>query len=258
MSRARSYYNESNPKVAAWLRELIADGLIATGDVDDRDIRKVRADDFKGYTQCHFFAGIGGWSLALRIAGWPDDRPVWTGSCPCQDFSHCGKQAGFEGDRDLWPAWFRLIRKRKPDGIFGEQVDDSPEWWDRAAADLESIRYAAGSVHLSARAAGAKHERCRLYFFAHTTSFNGLSYDRVEPGQAGRSSAQSGGLSGLHVAGRWWRANERAERLPTLVRNFNGLSEILGGFGNAIVPQVAAEFIHAACFAPAKRRRRAS
>jgi DNA (cytosine-5)-methyltransferase 1 len=35
-----------------------------------------------GYTQCHFFAGIGVWSYALRRAGWPDDREVWTGSCP--------------------------------------------------------------------------------------------------------------------------------------------------------------------------------
>ena len=32
-------------------------------------------------------AGIAGWSFALRLARWPDTRPVWTGSCPCQPFS---------------------------------------------------------------------------------------------------------------------------------------------------------------------------
>ena len=30
-----AYYNDNDPKICAWLRELIADGLIAPGDVDD-------------------------------------------------------------------------------------------------------------------------------------------------------------------------------------------------------------------------------
>jgi DNA (cytosine-5)-methyltransferase 1 len=66
----------------------------------------------RGFTQCHFFAGIGVWSYALRLAGWPDDRPVWTGSCPCQPFSAAGKGAGFADERHLWPAWHHLIRER--------------------------------------------------------------------------------------------------------------------------------------------------
>lgn len=86
-----AYYNENDPYAAQWLRNLITAGHIAKGDVDERSIVDVRADDLRGYTQCHFFAGIGGWSLALRLAGWPDDRPVWTGSCPCQPFSAAGK-----------------------------------------------------------------------------------------------------------------------------------------------------------------------
>ena len=75
-----NYYNEWNKWNAALLRELIADGLIAEGVVDDRSIDKVDVRDLKGYSQCHFFAAIGGWSHALRLAGWPDDSPVWTGS----------------------------------------------------------------------------------------------------------------------------------------------------------------------------------
>ena len=58
-----------------------------------------RRDDIAGYTQCHFFAGIGIWSYALRLAGWPDDRQVWTGSCPCQPFSAAGKGEAFNDER---------------------------------------------------------------------------------------------------------------------------------------------------------------
>ncbi|MFX5084551.1 hypothetical protein ABTC40_18100, partial [Acinetobacter baumannii] len=77
-----AYYNEFDPFAAEWLRVLIMFGHIAPGDVDERSITEVSPDDLRGYTQHHFFAGIGVWSLALRGAGWSDDRPVWTGSCP--------------------------------------------------------------------------------------------------------------------------------------------------------------------------------
>ena len=89
-----AYYNEHDPKAAAWLRELIQAGEIPAGDVDERSIVEVQPADLARYTQCHFFAGIGGWSYALRLAGWPTDRPVWTGSCPCQPFSSAGKSGG--------------------------------------------------------------------------------------------------------------------------------------------------------------------
>jgi len=79
----RAYYNEIDPQAAQWLRELIEQGHIAPGDVDERSIEDVEPAALSSYTQCHFFAGIGVWSYALRRAGWPDDRPVWTGSCPC-------------------------------------------------------------------------------------------------------------------------------------------------------------------------------
>src|SRR5579859_1111465 len=98
---------------------LILEGDIAPGHVDTRSIEDVRPGDLAGYTQCHFFAGIGGWSLALRLAGWPDDQFVWTGSCPCQSVSGAGKRKGHADKRHLWPAFHRLIAECSPSIVFG-------------------------------------------------------------------------------------------------------------------------------------------
>ncbi len=165
-----AYYNELDKGAAAWLRELISRGLIAPGDVDERSIADVRPDDLAGYRQCHFFAGIGGWSLALRLAGWPDDRPVWTGSCPCQPFSAAGKREGFADDRHLWPVWFRLISECQPSTVFGEQVasKDGLGWLDTVSADMEGSGYAVGAADLCAAGIGAPHIRQRLWFVAST------------------------------------------------------------------------------------------
>jgi len=163
-----NYYNEIDPKSAAWLRELIKQGHIPSGDVDERSIVDVQPNDLVSYTQCHFFAGIGGWPLALHIAGWPADRSAWTGSCPCQSFSCAGKQKGVEDPRHLWPAFFRLIRECRPDTVFGEQVEAAigHGWLDGICADLEGEGYAVGQAVLGAHSVGAPHIRQRLYWVA--------------------------------------------------------------------------------------------
>lgn len=164
-----NYYNEIDPYAAQWLRNLIEAGLIPAGEVDTRSIVEVQPNDLTSYTQCHFFAGIAGWAYALQLAGWPADRPVWTGSCPCQPFSCAGKRKGTADARHLWPEFFRLIRECRPATVFGEQVasKDGLRWLDGVFADLEGSGYTCGAVDLCAAGVGAPHIRQRLYWAAY-------------------------------------------------------------------------------------------
>lgn len=166
-----AYYNEIDPFAAQWLRNLIAGGHIAPGEVDERSIEDVTPDDLRRFTQCHFFAGIGVWSHSLRLAGWPDDKPVWTGSCPCQPFSAAGKGDGFADERHLWPAFNHLISERRPEHVFGEQVaaGNANAWFDLVQADLEGVGYAFGLVPFSSAGVGAPHIRERAYWVAHAS-----------------------------------------------------------------------------------------
>jgi DNA (cytosine-5)-methyltransferase 1 len=163
-----AYYNEIDPYAAQWLRNLIAAGHIAPGVVDERSIEDVHPSDLRGFEQCHFFAGIGVWSLALRRAGWSDDRSVWTGSCPCQPFSSAGQGAGFDDERHLWPAFFHLISQRRPAVVFGEQVAsrDADPWIDLVQDDLEGLGYGVAAVPFPSASVGAPHIRDRLYWVA--------------------------------------------------------------------------------------------
>lgn len=161
-----NYYNEFNPEAAAWLEQLIIQGSIPFGLVDTRSITEVTPDDLRGFTQCHFFAGIGGWSHALQLAGWSEDRPVWTGSCPCQPFSSAGKRKGKDDERHLWPVFFDLIRQCRPATVIGEQVSSAigHGWLDDLCADLEGEGYACGALVLPACGVGAFHKRDRLWW----------------------------------------------------------------------------------------------
>ncbi|MFA5897837.1 MAG: DNA cytosine methyltransferase [Hyphomicrobium sp.] len=183
-----AYYNEFDEKAAAWLRELIKQGHIADGVVDTRSIVDVRPDELAEFTQCHFFAGIGVWSYALRRAGWADDRPMWTMSCPCQPFSAAGKGGGFDDERHLWPHAHWLISQCRPPIVAGEQVasKDGLGWLNLVQADLEGTGYAVGEVDLCAAGVGAPHIRQRLWWFGKRLA------DADEFGWVGRRAGEEG------------------------------------------------------------------
>ena len=198
-----AYSNEIEPYAAQWLRNLIAKGLIADGEVDTRSIVDVSPDDIRGFTQCHFFAGIGGWSHAFRLAGWPDDRLVWTGSCPCQPFSSAGQQKGQADERHLWPIFFELIRACRPPVVMGEQVAAAvgKNWLDGVSTDLEGIGYACGAAVVPACAVNAPHRRDRLWFVAHTNDHGRQTRSGDDPpARYGDPIAAAGGANSGDVA----------------------------------------------------------
>ena len=205
-------YTDNDPFCCEWAAKLIAAGDVPAGVVDSRPIQEVQPNELREFTQCHFFSGILGWPLALRLAGWPDERPVWTASCPCQPFSSAGKRKGTDDERHLWPEFFRLVRACHPPVIFGEQVASSevigtkleaaflvavqtgefaranklanrlvaspdfsylPRWFDGICADLEAAHYTVRAIDLPAACVSAPHPRQRLFWVADTENPNG-------------------------------------------------------------------------------------
>jgi DNA (cytosine-5)-methyltransferase 1 len=275
-----AFYNEIDPFPARWLRNLMDLDLIPEGHVDERSIKDLGLEDTAPIS--HFFAGIGGWPYALRLAGWPDDQPVWTGSCPCQPFSTAGRGEGFEDPRHLWPAWFHLIRKRQPPVIFGEQVANplGLAWLDLVSSDLEGAGYTFGAADLCAASIGAPHIRQRFFFvaIADEQRREGISLQlrsrgsrsAVAEARRSRETIRAGNTSRTRREGRslpargrdserspwspsgavWCRDGKWRHVEPGAFPLAHGISSRVGrlrAYGNAIVPQLAAVFIQAAC-----------
>lgn len=165
---APAYYSEWEPFAARWLRNLAAAGEIPAGVVDERDVRLVRPEDVAQYAVQHYFAGLAGWALALRLGGWPEGRPVWSASLPCQPFSSAGQGKGVEDERHLWPCFLSLVSALEPPTIFGEQVASKKgrAWLADVFIDLESVGYAVAAADLCASGVGAPHIRQRLFWCA--------------------------------------------------------------------------------------------
>lgn len=243
---ARAYYNEMNQYTASWLRNLINAGAIAPGDVDERSIEEVKPDDVRGYTQCHFFAGIGGWSRAMRLAGWPDDRPAWTGSCPCQPFARGGQQRGFSDARHLWPVWRQLIEECRPSAVLGEQSARASDWLRLVRGDLEAMGYAVGAMPIEAASAGAYHLRDRFWFVADANDGDG--HWRYRPLQVGRGADAKEVPHDDLSQGVQWPAQPP---VPILAYGVSNRMERCSAFGNAIDTRVAAAFVSASAYAMA-------
>ncbi len=253
-----SYYNETDPYCVQWLLNLIYAGLIPAGDVDPRPIQEVQPDELLGYTQCHFFAGIGGWPCAARLAGWPDERPLWTGSCPCQPFSVAGDGRGSADPRHLWPDFFRIIRAGRPARLVGEQVAGPAgyAWFDGVGSDLEGEGYACRAVDIPACSVNAPHIRQRLYWLANLGDARLPNAEqRREPGAAQqRLEARPAASEPCHGSSPWdggerigpdSRGTFRRLKLDVRVLDDGTPCRVarVRAFGNAIVPSLAAEVL---------------
>ena len=260
-----AYYNEIDPYAAQWLRNIIEAGHIAPGIVDERSIEDVHPSDLHGFTQCHFFAGIGVWSLALRRAGWSDDRPVWTGSCPCQPFSAAGAGAGFADARHLWPTFAWLIKQCGPAIVFGEQVASKAvePWVDLVHADVEALGYAFGAIPFPSAGVGAPHIRDRLFWVADSHQFHDDNRGRSSSSNCGKQQRPeelrgieneflpaTGPVNGFWRNADWigcrddkWRPVE-----PSTFPLAHGATARVGrlrAYGNAINAEAATQFIAA-------------
>lgn len=252
----KNYYGDNDPYVCEWLENLVTEGLIPDGDVDGRSIVDVSADDVRGYTQVHFFCGIAGWPLALQLAGWPEDREVWTGSCPCQPFSHIGKKKGVEDERHLWPEFYRLIRECEPPTVFGEQVasKDGREWLSGVRADLEASGYAVGAADLCSAGVSAPHIRQRLYWVGDANHEGLEGYYRDVNGRGGRQSpyrpvAEAGSALPWNTFDEITDIDGKTRRIEPgvapLAYRVPGYVGLMRAYGNAINPHLAAQFISA-------------
>ena len=271
-----NFYNDNDPFCHDWQKYLASHQFIPGGFFDDQSIHEISASDLSGFRQCHFFAGIGGWSRALEIIRWPEDAEIWTASCPCQPFSRAGKRRGLLDRRHLWPVFRSLVEECRPSVLAGEQVA-SPAGWDWFAsvrADLEELGYAVGAAGLCAASIGAPHIRQRVYWmavrddqrlpFAWWNDRGGV-YDTFGSGLEGYAGngdnrEESGRLDSAAVrpvaeaAPDGWigvdfvrcadgKARPVKPGILPLADGVPGRVGLIRGYGNAIVPQVAAAFI---------------
>ncbi|UUV43391.1 DNA methylase [Rhodobacter phage RcExplorer] len=251
-----AYYNDFDEGSVAWLAELMKQGHIPPGEIDRRSILDVCVSDLRGFRQCHFFAGIGGWAYALRLAGVPVDLSLWTGSPPCQPFSVAGRQEGREDERHLAPHFVDLVRVARPGLLLGEQVASAevfgkapkrargnavppPDWaWiDDLSDRLEAARYAIGANDFPSAGVGAPHIRQRTYFgaVAHEWLEHASRHGRIEwgtePSQRGAAlGCGSGGLADLHGD----RRIEAGRSQPEAGCNGSFGDRAIGGLGNGI------------------------
>ena len=232
-----AYYNEFDPKAAQWLRQLIKNGVIADGEVDERSIIDVQADDLRGFTQHHFFAGIGGWSYALRLAGWDDTRPVCTASLPCQPFSVAGSQKGIDDERHLLPHFIELVKQCNFQTIFGEQVPGAIKhgWLDDLCTEMEREKYTVGQIVLTAAGEGAPHIRQRLYWVADSNGKQRQQrLQQMERGQAeriGSNSIDSIMADSINKGSQGWLSGGQDTERETINR-YSGCSGTVGRVSN--------------------------
>lgn len=217
-------------------------------------------------THVDLFAGIGGFSLAAERVGfrtiatcendphrirslkknfavknYDDIRTIppircdlVTGGFPCQPFSVAGEQRGAEDDRFLWSPMCDFIKKSNAAFFLGENVAGIIDMeLDRCISDLEGIGYEVQPLVIPACAVGAWHRRDRVWIVAYHNEIGRQRF--LKKKIQGQSRIQ-----GCENVRRRPHVFPRPDLFtPRLCSGGNGVSEELGAYGNAIVPQIA-------------------
>jgi DNA (cytosine-5)-methyltransferase 1 len=133
---------------------------------------------------------------------------IISGGFPCQPYSAAGKRLGTADDRHLWPSMRRVISEIQPSWVVGENVRGLTNWngglvFDQVQADLEAEGYEVLPFLLPACAVNAPHRRDRIWFIAHSGTWDARKGDA--PTQGGgkfvieRGEAESSGIIGRQI-----------------------------------------------------------
>lgn len=172
------------------------------------------------------------------------ERPdVLCGGFPCQPNSIAGRRSGLTDTRWLWPAFRDSIGTLRPDWVVGENVlglldVNGGRGFASVLRDLAALGYDAEWGCIAADAAGAAHQRDRVWLVAYPMRERreGLEPHQRLLGRTGATLAQSrhrAAFAGLSVAASGACLRERHGVSIGMDRR------CLHGLGNAIVPQVA-------------------
>ena len=276
-------YNENEPFAIQWLEQLQERNLIPEGKIDGRSITDIRPEDcdrtshfFAGIGGWAYALQLAGWNPARDV--WTGSCPCQPFSIAGKNSEFAD---AIEDKRNLWPIWLRLIAEYRPATIFGEQTSSKlgREWLSGVRSDLEALGYEVGAADLCAASVNAPHRRQRLYWVAHTRHGGDRGRDGLRDTETSTASAtgtnpysceggsQYSRLGTLDVLtdgsseyASFWDDYDIAEcqsldgtvqyrrvesgtlplvdGIPSRLR-----TGLIKGYGNAIVPQLAATFI---------------
>ncbi len=228
-------------------------------------------------TMGELFAGIGGFSLGFRRAGFqvkwqveiepycrkvlaknfPEaeryedvrtsgranlcDVDVICGGFPCQDVSLSGLGAGLDGERSgLWFEMLRIVRELRPRFVLVENVAALLErGFGRVLSSLAESGYDAEWDVLGASDFGAPHKRERLWILAYPNQSNGAARLGIEPHRS-RPIFAGSDCPRIPV---WLQAPADFVGVDDGLRA-ESYRDAVGGLGNAVVPQIPEWIAH--------------